>query len=99
MTDQSQKDGLALLDRLNRLHLADNPGDSQLEARIASYELAAKMQLSAPEALDLSKETDRIHKLYGTDDPATADFGRNCLPARRLLERGVRFVQVWSGMG
>src|ERR1700730_15295304 len=99
MTDQSQKDGLALLDRLNRLHLADNPGDSQLKARIASYELAAKMQLSAPEALDLSKETDRIHKLYGTDEPATADFGRNCLTARRLLERGVRFVQGWSGMG
>jgi hypothetical protein len=99
ITDQSQKDGLALLDRLNRMHLADNPGDSQLEARIASYELAAKMQLSAPEALDLSRETDRVHKLYGTDEPATADFGRNCLTARRLLERGVRFVQVWSGMG
>jgi hypothetical protein len=99
ITDQSQKDGLKLLDRLNRFHLADNPGDSQLEARIASYELAAKMQLSAPEALDLSRETDRIHKLYGTDEQATSGFGRNCLTARRLLERGVRFVQVWSGMG
>src|SRR5207244_2893066 len=82
-----------------REHLADNPGDSRLEARIASYELAAKMQLSAPEVLELSKEPDRIHKLYGTDNPTTADFARNCLTARRMLERGVRFVQVWSGMG
>src|SRR5205085_7176489 len=72
---------------------------SRLEARIESYELAAKMQLSAPEALDLSRETKATHELYGTEDPATADFARNCLTARRLSERGVRFVQVWSGMG
>jgi hypothetical protein len=96
---QSEADGLKLLEALNRAHLADNPGDSRLEARIASYELAAKMQLSAPEALDLSRESDRVHKLYGTDDPVTADFARSCLTARRLLERGVRFVQVWSGTG
>jgi hypothetical protein len=99
ITRQSEADGLKLLEQLNREHLGDNPGDSRLEARISSYELAAKMQLSAPEVLDLSKEPDRVHKLYGTDDPVTADFARNCLTARRLLERGVRFVQVWSGTG
>jgi hypothetical protein len=96
---RSEADGLKLLEQLDREHLAANPGDSRLEARIASYELAAKMQLSAPELLDLAREPDRIHRLYGTDEPTTADFGRNCLTARRLLERGVRFVQVWSGMG
>jgi uncharacterized protein (DUF1501 family) len=99
ITPQSEDDGLKLLGELNREHLQQNPGDSRLEARIASYELAARMQLSAPEALDLARETKETHKLYGTDEPATADFGRNCLTARRLLERGVRFVQVWSGMG
>jgi hypothetical protein len=99
ITPKSEADGLKLLDRLNRAHMADNPGDSRLEARIAAYELAAKMQLAAPEALDLSKETKETHQLYGTDAPPTADFARNCLTARRLLERGVRFVQVWSGMG
>jgi hypothetical protein len=96
---QSERDGLKLLGELNREHLAENPGDSRLEARIASYELAAKMQLSAPEVLDLAKEPGPVHRLYGTDDPVTADFARNCLTARRLLERGVRFVQVWSGTG
>jgi hypothetical protein len=99
VTRASEADGLKLLEALNRDHLAANPGDSRLEARIASYELAARMQLSAPEALDLTRESDRVHRLYGTNDPVTADFGRNCLTARRLLERGVRFVQVWSGMG
>jgi hypothetical protein len=99
ITRQSEADGLRLLDRLNREHLRENLGDSRLEARIASYELAAKMQLSAPEVLDLSKEPRAVHHLYGTDDPVTADFARNCLTARRLLERGVRFVQVWSGTG
>jgi hypothetical protein len=99
ITRQSEADGLKLLKQLNRDHAQENPGDSRLESRIASYELAAKMQLSAPEALDLSKEPDRIHKLYGTDDAVTADFARNCLTARRLAERGVRCVQVWSGAG
>jgi uncharacterized protein (DUF1501 family) len=99
ITRESEADGLKLLDELNRDHLEQNPGDSRLEARIESYELAAKMQLSAPEALDLSRETKTTHELYGTDDSATADFARNCLTARRLSERGVRFVQVWSGMG
>jgi hypothetical protein len=96
---QSEADGLKLLGELNRDHLAQNPGDSRLEARIASYELAAKMQIHAPEALDLSRETRATHDLYGTGDPVTADFARNCLTARRLAERGVRFVQVWSGTG
>ncbi len=99
ITPESEADAQKLLGQLNREHLEQNPGDSRLEARIASYELAAKMQLSAPEALDLSREPRAIHRLYGTDEPATADFARNCLTARRLLERGVRFVQVWSGMG
>ena len=98
ITAASEKDGLGLLDAMNREHQAANPGDSRLEARIKSYELAAKMQLSAPEALDLSREPVAIHHLYGTDDPITADFAKNCLTARRLCERGVRFVQVWSGM-
>jgi hypothetical protein len=97
ITKKSETDGLALLNKINRAHLAHAPGDSRLEARIASYELAARMQLSAPEALDLSGETEATKQLYGLDDKMTEDFGRNCLTARRLLERGVRFVQVWSG--
>ncbi len=97
MTSQAQSDGLALLNRLNRTHEAARTGDSRLEARIASYELAARLQLSAPEVLDIARESSPTRSLYGLDDPLTEDFGRNCLIARRLLERGVRFVQVWSG--
>ena len=97
ITKESEGEGLALLHRLNRDHLADRPGDSRLEGRIASYEMAARMQLSAPEALDLAKESDETRKMYGLDRKETADFGTNCLTARRLLERGVRFVQLWSG--
>jgi hypothetical protein len=97
ITKQSETDGLALLNRLNRGHRATRAGDSRLDARIASYELAARLQLSAPEVLDLSKETAATKRLYGLDDKITEDFGRNCLIARRLLERGVRFVQLWSG--
>ena len=84
---------------MNRRHAALNEGDSRLESRIASYELAARMQQSAPEALELTSETSATQALYGLDDPATADFGRRCLLARRLIERGVRFVQIWSGAG
>ena len=90
-------DALAALNKLNRAHAASRPGDSRLDARINAYELAAKLQVSAPEVLDLSKETDATKKLYGVDQKETAEFGRNCLIARRLLERGVRFVQLWSG--
>jgi hypothetical protein len=96
-TSQSDRDGLALLQVLNEQHRREHPGDTRLDARIASYELAAKMQLSAPEAFDLSKETSETHTEYGLGDPSTDDFGRRCLLARRLVERGVRFVQVWSG--
>jgi hypothetical protein len=85
------------LKELNEQHLAERQDDTRLEARIASYELAAKLQLSAPEVLDISAETAATRKLYGLDDKVTEDFGRNCLITRRLLERGVRFVQVWSG--
>lgn len=96
---EAGRDGLALLERQNRRYGSTNPGDSRLESRIASYELAARMQLAAPEAFDLSRETAATRRLYGLDDPVTADFGRRCLLARRLVERGVRFVQVWSGAG
>jgi hypothetical protein len=97
VTRDSEQQGRNLLQELNREHLQSREGDSRLDARIASYELAAKLQTSAPEVLDISKETAETHKLYGLDEPITEDFGRNCLVARRLLERGVRFVEVWSG--
>jgi hypothetical protein len=97
ITKQSEADGLALLNQLNRGHQATREGDSRLDARIASYELAARLQLSAPEVLDISSESAVTRKLYGLEEKITEDFGRNCLIARRLLERGVRFVQVWSG--
>jgi hypothetical protein len=97
ITPRSEREGLELLRRLNREHQAARPGDSRLEARIASYELAARLQLSAPEVLDLSRETEATRRLYGLDREITRDFGQRCLVARRLLERGVRFVQVWSG--
>ena len=91
-----QKELLTYLDELNRDHLAQHPGETDLDARIASYALAAKMQTAAKAALDLSKETEETKKLYGLDDPATADYGARCLIARRLVERGVRFVQVFT---
>jgi len=96
-TKESEADGLKLLHKLDREYDDKWPGDSRLDARIASYELAAKMQLSAPEVLDLAGETEATRKLYGLDQKETEDFGRNCLLARRMIERGVRFVQVWSG--
>ena len=96
-TRERDADGLGLLGRLNREHATLNPGDTRLEARIASYELAAKMQLSAPEAFDVSREPATVRASYGLENPVTEDFGRRCLLAARLAERGVRFVQVWSG--
>jgi hypothetical protein len=99
ITKESEQEGLSLLNQLNREHAGQWGGDSRLDARIQSYELAAKMQLSAPEVLDLSGETDATKNLYGMNDQPTQDFGRRCLVARRMLERGVRFVQVWSGAG
>lgn len=97
ISQASEESSRELLRALNDEHLQDRPGDDQLEARIASYELAAKLQSHAPEVLDISKESLAVRKLYGLDVPATADLGLNCLIARRLLERGVRFVQIWSG--
>ena len=97
ITPASEAAGQALLAELNREHLAEWQGDSRLEARIASYEMAARLQLSAPEALDLSRETQATQDLYGLNDKPTEEFGRRLLLARRMLERGVRFVQVWSG--
>jgi hypothetical protein len=90
-------EGLQLLNQLNRHHAALNPGNTKLDSRIQSYELAAKMQLSAPEAFDLSSETKSTRKAYGLDNKVTEDFARRCILARRLIERGTRFVQVWSG--
>ena len=97
VTPESERDGLALLERLNRQHLAARAGDSRLEARIQAYEMAARLQVTAPQVLDISGESPATKKLYGIDEPITQDFGLRCLTARRLLERGVRFVQVWSG--
>jgi hypothetical protein len=100
---------LELLEKLNRQHAATREGDSRLDARIASYEMAARLQTSAPEVLDISREPRYILDMYGvtakdveSDSPMNEGaearvFGLNCLVARRLLERGVRFVQVWSG--
>jgi hypothetical protein len=97
ITTDSDRDGLALLKRLNETHRDSRAGDTRLDARIASYEMAARLQLSAPEVLELSGESPATQALYGLGDPRTADMGRRCLTARRLLERGVRFVQIWSG--
>jgi uncharacterized protein (DUF1501 family) len=85
------------LRKYNEAHEAENRGNSELAARIASYELAYKMQSTAPEAVDLAQETAETQKMYGLDNPKTEYFGRQCLMARRLVERGVRFVQVYSG--
>ena len=90
----------ALLDSLrqsNSQHFLSRGDNSELAARIASYELAWRMQEHAPEAVDLSQETVETKKLYGLDQDRTAHFGRQCLLARRMVERGVRFVQVYSG--
>ncbi len=97
INERSETDGLAVLEKLNRAHMAERGADSRLEARIRSYEMAAKLQVSAPEVLDVAGESAATRKLYGLDEKITSDFGLRCLTARRLLERGVRFVQVWSG--
>ncbi len=97
ITAQSDQDAFAEIAAMNRRHMVGREDDSRLEARIASYEIAARLQLSAPEVLDLAGETEATKKLYGLDNPITEDMGRRCLTARRLLEKGVRFVQVWSG--
>jgi hypothetical protein len=97
VTSEVQRGTLDLIHTLDRLHEKTRPNDSTLEARIASYELAWRMQSSAPEAVDLTKESDTTKKLYGIGEGVTDDFGRKCLLARRLVERGVRFVELISG--
>ncbi len=92
-----QQQNLDLLADLNQMHLERHPGEADLEARIASYELAARMQSAAKEALDISGETAATLELYGINDSETAEYGKRCLIARRLVERGVRFVQLFMG--
>jgi hypothetical protein len=94
---EAQQNYLDFLGQLNQEHLQKHRGESDLEARIASYALAAKLQTAAHEVLDISKESEATKKLYGIDNPATAEFGTRCLMARRLIERGVRFVQIYTG--
>jgi len=96
---KQQRLQLDFIDQLNRRHLQRREDNSELEARIRSYELAYQMQSHAPEAVDLSQETAETQSLYGLDDKATESFGRNCLLARRMVERGVRFVQLYHGAG
>lgn len=91
----AEKGRLDLLGTLNAEHRAARPGELELDARIASFELAARMQLEATDALDLSKEPASVQRRYGLDDPITRSYGRRCLMARRLVERGVRFVQLF----
>jgi hypothetical protein len=98
-TEEQQRNKIGFIRDLNGLWSRGKEEDSELDARIRSYELAFKMQSTAPEAVDLSKETEATKALYGLDDAATADFGRNCLLARRLVERGVRFVELYCGSG
>jgi len=97
MDVQEQQVLLKHLDHFNRRHLSDRVDNSNLAARIASYELAYKMQSSAPEAVDVDHEPDYIKQMYGIDQNRTEDFGKKCLLARRLVERGVRFIQIYSG--
>src|SRR5215469_15077633 len=97
MSPEQERARLDQLALLNRNFDEKYPGISELSARISSYELAYRMQACAPEAVDLSKESEETKKMYGLDDPVTAGYGRQCLLARRLVERGVRFVQLISG--
>ena len=97
MKGNLQRDLIDSVQRANRRHVATRTGNTQLDARIASYELAYNMQATAPEAVDMAQEDERTKKLYGMDNAKTEKFGRRCLLARRLVERGVRFIQVYSG--
>ena len=99
ITRQVQREQLDLLAALNQSHLEDRPGSAELAARIDSYELAYRMQAEAPEAVDIADETQQTLEMYGVGNQPTDEYGRNCLVARRLVERGVRFVQLYSGGG
>ena len=92
-----QRAQLDLVGRLNRRDLTRHPGEAELSARIESFELAYRMQMAAPEALDVNRESKPTRELYGLDDPKCGHFAKQCLMARRLVERGVRFVQIYSG--
>lgn len=97
VTREGRAAQLGLLRDLNGLTAVEYPDDPAMRARIKAYELAAKMQLAVPDVMDLAKETKETQTLYGLDDPATREYGRQCLVARRLVERGVRFVQLYDG--
>jgi len=99
VTDAQQRSKLDLLAKLNERFAADKPGDGELAARLRSYELAFRMQAAAPEAVDVTKESEETRKLYGIGEKETHKYGTNLLLARRLVERGVRFVQCYSGSG
>jgi hypothetical protein len=99
LTDAEQKVGFGLVDKLNHLRAVEYPDDPALAARIQSYELAFRMQKSLPDVLDFARETEETKKLYGIDRPETKDFGMQMLACRRLVERGVRFIQVQHGAG
>lgn len=96
---RTQRHSLDLLAKLNEEHAARYPGQSELAARILSYELAYRMQTTAAEVVDVGRESPQTQAMYGLDDPMTSEFGRKCLVARRLVEQGVRFVQIYSGGG
>ena len=95
VTTPARDSQLRFLDELNRAHLGRHPGNSELEARITNFEIAARMQTTVPEAVDFSSEPESIRRMYGLDNPATREYAARCLIARRLVERGVRFVQLF----
>lgn len=97
ITATQQQSALTLAHQLNQLHLRQRDQDDELNARIKAYELAFRMQASAPELVDFQQESANTLSMYGIDNPTTRDYGQRCLLARRMLERGVRFVQVYSG--
>src|SRR5215210_5363444 len=94
ISPDQQRGRLDLLNQFNREHALSRPQESELDARINTYELAYRMQAEAPDAIDLTRETEETKNLYGVNDPVTANYGRMCLLGRRLVERGVRFVQL-----
>ena len=95
VTAEARECQLRFLNELNQAHQKRHPGDSELDARIANFEIAAAMQTAVPEALDLSRESEHTRRMYGLDNPATREYASRCLIARRLVERGVRFVQLF----
>ena len=97
LTEDRQRAQLDLLNKLNTAGLAKHAGEADLAARVETFELAYRMQMAAPDALDLNKETAETKALYGLDNPKATHFAKQCLTARRLVERGVRFVQIYSG--